>query len=379
MSATPTRLTFVSKSELKLSEYRELLRMPNLRREPMPTSESTTPELDQLVREKCKKTLEYVDPPFFVEHTALSIEVLGGWPGVTTEPFLSRNSNAALLKMLAEYKGDQRRAVVRIAIGYLSARGAKVKVLEAETVGHISDEVRGGNGFGWDQIFVPEGEVRTYAEMTPGEKNKISMRAKVAESFRILLGESSGALTTVDVSPRPQGGDATTNLGNSVVRVFVSYSHEDRSFLEKRSLLGYLLGLEREGFEFWHDRKIAAGEIWETKIREQLERTDIALALVSQAFLNSRFCTDVEVQQFINRRAESGLVIFPVVLSPCDWRSHAWLAATQFEPREGRTIRTNYRDKGRKEELYLRIWERLRELGREIRKFRAGSSPGSEQ
>src|SRR6185503_10073453 len=113
------RLTFVSNSELKLNEYRELLGMPTLLREPMPKAESTTPELGPLVREKCEKTLEFVDPPFFVEHTALSIEALGGWPGVTTEPFLSKNSNAALLKMLAEYKGDQRRAVATIAIGFV--------------------------------------------------------------------------------------------------------------------------------------------------------------------------------------------------------------------------------------------------------------------
>jgi len=363
MSAKRTRLTFVSNSEMKLNEYRELLRMPNLLRQPMTKAESATANLDELVREKCEKALAFVKPPFFVEHTALAIDALGGWPGVTTESFLSKNSTAKLLAMLAA--GDSRRAVARIAIGYLSAREDPVNVLEAQTVGRVSDTVRGANGFGWDEIFMPEGELRTYAEMTLSEKNETSMRRKVAESFLTLLVENSADYTSGGMELRPELTEAASNPSQGVVRVFVSYSHKDASFLGEDSLLGYLRGLENEGFRFWDDREINAGEIWEVRIREELERTDIALVLVSQAFLDSRFITNVEIKELLSERAKSGTVILPVILSACDWQSHPWLAATQFEPREGRTIRKNYRDKGRREELYLKIRNGLRELGRE--------------
>lgn len=89
--------------------------------------------------------------------------------------------------MIAKETGERRAAVAQIAIGYLPATGAKVDVVEAQTKGYICTEPRGAQGFGWDEIFIPEGETKTYAEMTLEEKNRTSMRAKVADSFKILL------------------------------------------------------------------------------------------------------------------------------------------------------------------------------------------------
>lgn len=180
-------LTFVSNSESKLDEYRILLGMPSLLRAPMTDAESTTTDLGNLVREKCEKASKYVEPPLFVEHTALEIVALDGWPGVVTQPFLSKTSNSQLLEMIAKEQGDGRLAVAKIAIGYLPANGAKIKVIEAQTRGHICAEPRGTSGFGWDEIFVPEKETKTYAEMTLEEKNRTSMRAKLAGSFKTLL------------------------------------------------------------------------------------------------------------------------------------------------------------------------------------------------
>lgn len=154
--------------------------------------------------------------------------------------------------------------------------------------------------------------------------------------------------------------------GQSSVRVFVSYSHQDSKYLDSDSLLGYLSGLEREQFEFWHDRRIKAGDLWDDTIRTEIERADVALVLVSQAFLNSRYCMDKEVELFLQRRRDSGLKIFPVILSPCDWESHDWLTTTQFEPREGKSIVRHFKNKGSRDELFLRIFQRLREMGREI-------------
>jgi hypothetical protein len=88
---------------------------------------------------------------------------------------------------------------------------------------------------------------------------------------------------------------------------------------------------------------------------------------VSQAFLNSPYCQNVEVREFLERRTRQGLVIFPIIVAPCDWKSHAWLAATQFEPRGGQTIETDYKDRGSRDRLYLKILEQLRTMGARIR------------
>ena len=50
---------------------------------------------------------------------------------------------------------------------------------------------RGESGFGWDPIFVPDGDERTYAEMSTGEKNEVSMRRKAFEELKEYLGSRS--------------------------------------------------------------------------------------------------------------------------------------------------------------------------------------------
>jgi hypothetical protein len=160
------------------------------------------------------------------------------------------------------------------------------------------------------------------------------------------------------------------------ISVFVSYSHRDSKYLRPDSLLGFLAGLENEGFEFWSDERIVTSELWDERIRSQIERSDVALALVSQAFLNSRYCQEVEIAAFLRNRRDAGLRIFPVIVAPCDWTRHAWLAATQFQPRGGKTIERDYRSRGSRDGLFLEILRELRTLGDDIRGRRASPAPG---
>jgi CheY-like chemotaxis protein len=162
----------------------------------------------------------------------------------------------------------------------------------------------------------------------------------------------------------------------SKTRVFVSYSRSDEKYVGQAGLVGYLRGLEREGFEFWYDQKLVASDAWDAEIKRSVGDSDVALVLVSQAFLNSAYCSDVEVAAFLERRAKAGLVIFPVIVAPCDWKSHSWLASTQFEPRDGRTIETHYKDRGSRDQLYLRILQQLRVVGARLRASRARETAG---
>jgi|GEM_PF-2590847 len=147
-------------------------------------------------------------------------------------------------------------------------------------------------------------------------------------------------------------------------RVFVSYSHQDSKYLNKGSLVDYLSGLEREGFDFWYDKKILAGDDWDDEIKQQIENADIALVLVSQFFLNSKYCRDIEVEKFLQNQISRGLKIFPIILSHCDWKSHTWLTKTQFEPRDGKTVERDFKDKGNRDQLYLSVLQQLREIGK---------------
>lgn len=141
------------------------------------------------------------------------------------------------------------------------------------------------------------------------------------------------------------------------VTVFVSYSHQDASYLENNSLLGYLKGLEADGVKFWTDRQLRAGELWDEVIKTRIREADIALVLVSQGFLDSPYCRDVEIASFLAQKK----YLFPVILSPCEWQRHEWLRRRQFLPGGDETIEEHYTDPGRRKRLFLEIRQQLRE------------------
>jgi internalin A len=92
----------------------------------------------------------------------------------------------------------------------------------------------------------------------------------------------------------------------SQVKIFVSYSHRDRAYLNDDHLIGFLKGLERDdSVRFWMDESLMAGDRWDEKIKKELETSHIALLLISQAFLDSFYCMNIEVKNFLHRRQAS--------------------------------------------------------------------------
>jgi hypothetical protein len=146
-----------------------------------------------------------------------------------------------------------------------------------------------------------------------------------------------------------------------IIRVFVSYSHQDTA--QMKALVSYLKGLEREDVELWSDQRITTGQLWDAEIKGRIAGSQIALVLVSQAFLDSEYCTNVEIMEFIARN----LVIFPVIVSACEWQRHDWLKSRQFLPGGDETIEEHYRDKGKCKRLYLKIKKDLRKCIEEVR------------
>src|SRR5947209_3515885 len=156
------------------------------------------------------------------------------------------------------------------------------------------------------------------------------------------------------------------------VRIFVSYSHRDPKYLGDDSLLGFLKGLERDAdVEFWTDERIEAGTSWDEQIQERLRTSDIALVLVSQSFLDSRYCTDIEMSAFLKRCRDGGMIIFPIILSACEWERQEWIASRQFLPGENKTIEEDYAEDGPRKRLFLQIRQELRSAIGRARERRA--------
>ena len=143
------------------------------------------------------------------------------------------------------------------------------------------------------------------------------------------------------------------------INVFISYSHRDAAYLSEHSLYGFLKSLGDENIDLWSDVRIAAGTAWDQAIHERLHSTDVALVLVSQSFLNSHYCQDIEIRTLLECHY-CRMALLPVILSPCEWERHDWLDSRQFLPKEGRTIEEHYTKPGKRKRLFLDIREALR-------------------
>jgi len=115
----------------------------------------------------------------FADDTGLEVEVLDGAPGVYSARYAGpgHDSEANMTLLLHNMKGkDNRNARFRTVICLIE--GSSMKKFEGIVNGTIIEKRKGNNGFGYDPVFVPEGFDRTFAELTPEEKNGISHRGR---------------------------------------------------------------------------------------------------------------------------------------------------------------------------------------------------------
>ena len=126
----------------------------------------------------------------FADDTGLEIEALDNRPGVYSARYAGPENSAAanINKVLLELEGKTaRNAQFRTLITLILNKSTFS--FEGIVRGEIISEKRGENGFGYDPIFVPEGEIRTFAEMSLEEKNKHSHRARAFQKMIEFLNE----------------------------------------------------------------------------------------------------------------------------------------------------------------------------------------------
>jgi XTP/dITP diphosphohydrolase len=114
------------------------------------------------------------------DDSGLEVKCLNGRPGVRSARFAgpkptSQKLCKKLLKVMKNCKDRSAQFVCVIAVVYPDGR---TKTIRGVCKGKIIDEMRGKNGFGYDPVFVPRGYRKTFAEMKPSMKNKLSHRGK---------------------------------------------------------------------------------------------------------------------------------------------------------------------------------------------------------
>ena len=168
------KIVFATGNKDKLAEAKEILGIE---------IEGTSLEIDEIqsldaIEVTVKKARAYFDKlknPLFVEDVSFFIKSFNGFPGPFIDGFLKNLGNDGLTTLLKNYK--DKTSVAQATIVYIDKNG-KEHIFIGRVKGKIADKPKGDNGFGWDPIFIPNGSIKTFAQMDLRQKNKYSMRKK---------------------------------------------------------------------------------------------------------------------------------------------------------------------------------------------------------
>ena len=128
----------------------------------------------------------------FADDTGLEIDELNGDPGVYSARYAGpeRNANTNINKVLNELKGKKnRKAQFRTAIALILKD--EEHLFEGKVEGYISKDKQGNEGFGYDPIFIPENDIRSFAQMSMQEKGAISHRGRAVKKLVTYLNNLS--------------------------------------------------------------------------------------------------------------------------------------------------------------------------------------------
>jgi XTP/dITP diphosphohydrolase len=186
-------LVFASNNEHKIKEINSLLgssfKLLSLHdiniTEDIPEEE---PSIEGNALSKARYVFKATGMDVFADDTGLEIDALNGLPGVHSARFAGENkdSSANIEKVLSMLGNSQNRSArFRTVIALIIDK--KEYLFEGVVTGTIIRERRGGEGFGYDPIFMPDGKNQTFAEMGLTEKNTVSHRARAFEKLKTFL------------------------------------------------------------------------------------------------------------------------------------------------------------------------------------------------
>jgi XTP/dITP diphosphohydrolase len=131
--------------------------------------------------------------PSVADDTGLEVTALGGQPGVFSARYAGPSADpvANRGKLLRALEGvADRSAQFRTVLAYCDRE--TVRLFEGTCPGAILDVERGSGGFGYDPLFLPEGERQTFAELPIERKNAISHRGRAMRAFLAFLNSHMG-------------------------------------------------------------------------------------------------------------------------------------------------------------------------------------------
>ena len=167
--------------KIKIISLLDLHKAPNIK-------ESGTTFEENAVK-KAQIMAKRLNIKVLADDSGLEVYALGGKPGIRSARYAGPDPTTEklckkLLKAMSGKKDRRARFVCDIAI---AIPGKKPVVIEGICRGKIADKMAGSRGFGYDPIFVPEGNNKTFAQMPMSLKNRISHRGKALKKAKARL------------------------------------------------------------------------------------------------------------------------------------------------------------------------------------------------
>ncbi|MFC1511255.1 RdgB/HAM1 family non-canonical purine NTP pyrophosphatase [Candidatus Margulisiibacteriota bacterium] len=192
-----TRIIVATSNKHKLREIRRILRLRVAGHGVRVKENGKTFEANAIKKAKAVAK-KFPGDIVIADDSGLMVDCLGGKPGVRSarfaKPPTKGNLCGKLLRKIRENQGKSRSASRRgsrqakfvcvIAVVYPSG---KVKTVKGVCPGKIIEEMRGQHGFGYDPVFVPAGYKKTFAQMKPAMKNRLSHRGRALKKLEKLL------------------------------------------------------------------------------------------------------------------------------------------------------------------------------------------------
>ena len=161
----------------------------------LPEPEETGDTFHANARLKARAASDATGLPALADDSGVVVHGLDGQPGIHSARWAGpeRDFDLAIAKVLDGLKARfgsfaaADRSAAFVAVLCLALPDGSETYFEGRSDGRLIDTPRGARGFGYDPIFVPQGETRTFAEMTAAEKHAISHRRRALDAFLAAL------------------------------------------------------------------------------------------------------------------------------------------------------------------------------------------------
>jgi formylglycine-generating enzyme required for sulfatase activity len=164
---------------------------------------------------------------------------------------------------------------------------------------------------------------------------------------------------------------------NDPIKIFISYSHQDDEL--RKELTPHLASAkDQKLIELWHDREIKAGADWAREIDEKLDLADIILFLVSADFIDSRYCSGIEMKRAIERHQDKTAWAIPVIIRFSDWTTTR-LNELQAIPRDNRPVTSWGNTKNDRDEPWLEVAKEISQVAQQIKDQRTVKAKQKEE